>query len=764
MKYSYQVQVRELPLILAGPILRRTEADRVTVWLALKAPCLVKLQIYATRDNGATLTEVIARGQSNTIQLGKHLNLVTVTAAASADNLLQPERLYGYNLWFGLGDRQIELLAAANTENFTSQLSYFSHQLPTFCLPANDVANLRLVHGSCRKPHGGGKDSLALLDNSIRETADLPQKRPQQLFLTGDQIYADDVADPILWAAQGMSESLMGWQEKLPLQRGKLAASQMPPGKRSELARLEGGFTAMLDNKPEKAKSHLVSLGEYLAAYLLAWSPVIQLNFPQGKSLFDRDRSAQAWDKEVRTLQSFIASSPKVRRALANIATYTICDDHDISDDWYLNRKWCDRVLSKPLGRRALQNALLAYALCQAWGNTPQNYSSGTSGEKLLQAAVRYCSSAGTDPSASAELERYLGIPALDPATGLPQLQSDGEVSILQRDRQALNWHYSLQYPQHQIIVIDTRTWRGYPAGTSGIEPPMLLSPTAFQQQLETPLAVKERSDILTILVLPTNIVTLSIIDRIQKLNLNKGKVFGNDVGDSWNFNQVALAQLLYSICHRRERVVILSGDIHYSCAVRLSQWFRGTSPASVLVQLTSSAIKNAEWKTSIIHTKLKHLLPEPTENWLVWQKPLKLVKLTWWQRLGLGKLTASPQNLPNWQYRIEWIESSGIERLGWGRQMSQAVKESSFWQRVLDWIAFLLWRNPWFQTGREVVGHNNLSLVRFQLGADDRAQAVVQETYWHPPWDINLSVKSSYVVSLNSDSSPPLEIAEKQA
>lgn len=739
-------------MILAGPILRRTEAERVTVWLALKTACLVELEIYATEDNGKTLTRVVATGQNNTIELGKHLHLVTVTAAAIAENSLQPERLYAYNLRFG--DRQIDLLAAADTKNFTSELSYFDHRLPTFCLPASNIANLRLVHGSCRKPHGGGTDSLSLIDDLIRETADLPQERPQQLFLTGDQIYADDVADPFLWAVQSITSSLLGWEENLPLQEGEIPASQISPGKRSELSRIEGGLTAMLDNKPKKAKSHLFGLGEYLAAYLLSWSPVIKLNFPPGNVLFDRQESAKAWDKEAYSLQSFIANTHRVRRALANIATYTICDDHDISDDWYLNREWCGRVLSKPLGRRTILNALLAYALCQDWGNHPQQYASGTSGEKLLQAAVRHSSLAASDPAAIAELERYLAIPKLDPDTGLPQLQPDGDVWILQRDRQALNWHYSLQHSQHEIIVIDTRTWRGYPQEASGIQPPMLLSPTAFRQQLEIPLTVKERSDKVTIVVLPTNLVTLSIIDRMQELDLKRGKVFGNDVGDSWNFNQSALARLLYSLCQKRDRVVILSGDIHYSCAVRISHWFGRTNQASVLVQLTSSAIKNAEWKTQIIHTKLKQLLPEPTENWLVWQKPLKFVKITWWRRLCLGKPPRSPQT-PDWQYRTEWIARSRTERLPW-KLRSPKRDEKSFWQRILDFIAFLLWRNPWFQGGKEVVGHNNLSVVRLQVGKDGKPQAVIQETYWHLPWDTNTCVKSSYVVSLNSNSPPP--------
>ena len=51
-----------------------------------------------------------------------------------------------------------------------------------------------------------------------------------------------------------------------------------------------------------------------------------------------------------------------------------ICDDHDVTDDWYLDGAWCQRVLASPLGRRVVRNALLAYALFQAWGNTPDQF------------------------------------------------------------------------------------------------------------------------------------------------------------------------------------------------------------------------------------------------------------------------------------------------------------------------------------------------------------------------------------------------------
>ncbi len=753
--------INDLPLILAGPILRRTEADTVTVWLALQQASRVTLKLYATvAGKGQSLERQIGEGENQTIQLGQYLHLVVVTVQLEKDNRLEPGQVYAYDLYFD--NQEINLAKALDN----AKISYFDHQLPTFSLPAADLNQLKIIHGSCRKPHGGGRDILSCLDLLIETSAHLADERPQQLFLTGDQIYGDDVADPFLWLTQRVSNLLLEWEEELPLLEGVIKPSELPPGKRSEIARIEGGFTAMLHKQPEKAKSHLFSFGEYATAYLLAWSPVLMPSqFPAGRDIFTDSKLAKNWDREMLALASFIEDLPRVRRALANIPTYTICDDHDISDDWYLNRLWCDRVLSKPLGIRVIQNGLLAYALFQAWGNTPEQFQPGTSGEKLLQAAVQWSSSAGTDPLSAVAIIRYLGIPPIELKTGLPKLQPDEDVFILQRDKEALVWHYSIKGAKHEVFVLDTRTWRGYPqADRQGKQPPMLLCPTAFEQQLLNPLARSDRAQIeATLIVLPTNLVTLGLIDKVQRLELKRNRVFSNDVGDSWNFHQTAFAKLLLSLAHSRDRIIILSGDIHYSCAIRLNHWFYNPASTAVLVQLTSSAIKNSELSTRLVHTRIKNLFPEPTEHWLGWQKSLRLLKLPrtfWWQRFGFRQKSpkiSSASSPPDWQYRLEWCYRKPIQPLLKQSSKSLANHKSSFRQKIFKLLLFWFWRNPWLQEGAEVVGRNNLSLVRFQWSSLDEHKTVIQETYWHPPWNNQGVVKSNYVISLRPQSPPPL-------
>ena len=61
----------------------------------------------------------------------------------------------------------------------------------------------------------------------------------------------------------------------------------------------------------------------------------------------------------------------KVRRLLANVPTYMICDDHDVTDDWFMTGGIRGRNLGNPFGRALVRNALAAYTVCQAWGNEP---------------------------------------------------------------------------------------------------------------------------------------------------------------------------------------------------------------------------------------------------------------------------------------------------------------------------------------------------------------------------------------------------------
>ena len=70
-----------LPLLLAGPILRRTEPRSVTVWVALRQARRVTLRLYHWDPTTQTETERLV-GSRRTIRLGAHLHVAAVTARA----------------------------------------------------------------------------------------------------------------------------------------------------------------------------------------------------------------------------------------------------------------------------------------------------------------------------------------------------------------------------------------------------------------------------------------------------------------------------------------------------------------------------------------------------------------------------------------------------------------------------------------------------------------------------------------------------------
>jgi hypothetical protein len=736
----------ELPLILAGPILRQTTADSVTVWVAIRAACQVTLAVFATADNGDRLGDLVLSGCRETIAIGTYLHIVAVTAIADrGDKLLTADRVYAYDLTFCAPAGAIEeranprslqqALAAPNLPN--ANISYFAHQYPTFVLPADRLADLRIVHGSCRKPHGDGVDALPMLDGILAAAARIPSQRPQQLLFTGDQIYGDDVADPLFWLASHLSDLLLGWTEPLP--------SEQLTGDRADVATDRAGFTAGLNGRHHKVVNHLFCLGEYAAIYLLIWSPACwPQTWPVGKQIATDRPAAQRWDRQVRQLAQFRDGLDRVRRALANIPLYTIFDDHEVSDDWNLNQAWCLRVLGRALGRHTVQNALLAYALFQGWGNTPDRFAAGTAGCKLLTAAQTWSMSGGTDATAHAEIARLVGIPQCD-AIGLPKFVPDGAVSILDRDPEAIAWYYTIESNCHEILVLDTRTWRGYDLHRSPIDPPMLLSPTAFDRQLTQPLQASSPTAAArqTFIVAPTNLFSFEVIDCIHRYSLDRyatdppphARIFGSDVGDSWNINTHALARLLTTLFADRDRIVVLSGDIHAGAVARLSHHQLAINSTSILVQLTASAFKNEEANTKLAHTRLKDwFLTEPIRHSIGWNQPS--------QMLPFRRCQTPRSKLPpayDWHSTLAWIPR---DRSIPTNLVSAPLAPPTKWLQRWQW-----WNSRWFQEGREVVGLNNLAVVQLQ------DSNVIQDLYWRSPWLPDRIVFSRFVAQLIIDS-----------
>ena len=153
----------ELPLLLAGPILRRVEATLVSVWVALSWAARVRMSVWDSRVLTGTPDPLIASPAPGvrTVRVGQKLHLALVTLQVPANSLqtLRPGHVYSYDLEIAPdGDSARHTLASLHLLEsgvFDGRahipLGYEPGFLSSFALPPNDLADLRIVFGSCRR-------------------------------------------------------------------------------------------------------------------------------------------------------------------------------------------------------------------------------------------------------------------------------------------------------------------------------------------------------------------------------------------------------------------------------------------------------------------------------------------------------------------------------------------------------------------------------------------------------------------------------------
>ncbi|WP_404392579.1 hypothetical protein [Humibacillus xanthopallidus] len=818
-----------LPLVLVGPMLRRVDPASVTVFLALKEARTATLRVYEGESGGAGApvgTTVVATGSRETVRLGTHLHVVAVTAAAPTP--LTPGRLYRYQVFFGpaggadvpeTGTTLFTAGVVAATEAAARSALTFATtgapRLPSFATPPATPSSLRLLHGSCRKPHGGGLDMLPVVADIIAPVADSPESRPHQLLLTGDQIYADDVADPLLAISAHAMSALGLPQEKLPAKkRGALledrhAAVGMRQHAVLEIAKLTCDVGA----------SHLFTLAEFVGMYLLVWADVLwpqtlpefgdefpQLKREMGDETYaktlagepypamyvpDAVKRMQRWVEQAKPLADFRDSLPVVRRALANIPTLMMFDDHEVTDDWLLCRRWCtDSVIAKDadtgsrLGRRIAANAMAACAVFQAWGNTPDRFASqGAAGQKGRDLLARLSTwTAGSDDASVAlaeEIAQRVGTP-----TDLVDAPKDTDVDpvrergkLLQRADTAIDYHYELRWPRYQLIVLDTRTRRGFPGGPT--DPPALIGDDLGLRAMLHDTG-DPADDGVTVVVSPAPVVGVPLIeDFIQPLvgRSYAGSIFTDN--EAWGLQQAGLQSFLPRLCtataaatdgtHSR-RVVMLSGDVHYGYAARLRFSARAphTAPGApttlattrvegVAAQLVSSSLKNEEGKTRFLHSiGFEPVLDRLPERRLVGWRNEAGSSIQVGNELGLGwggsglrpwKVSGRPAvgevtetrvvtSEPDIRAEISFVKHDEADPEVPRRDVQARTVDapgSDTQQALAQYLAAAGnhqdYLGPW-GSGKEVVGRVNLGEIRFLWGADDR-KSVAQTLWW---------------------------------
>src|SRR5262249_32618456 len=146
----------------------------------------------------------------------------------------------------------------------------------------------------------------------------------------------------------------------------------------------------------------------------------------------------------------------------------------------------------------------------------------------------------------------------------------------------AIDWHYSITWDSHQLVVLDTRTRRCFPGGPQA-PPALIFADVDYAAMLPT----AEVPQAVTIVVSPAPVIGLPLLDKIlqPRLTPDYEGLLAND-GEAWGLQQAAFEKFIARLMTmpapdsdgvRRHRVVLLSGDVHYGFTTRMN--FTATKP-----------------------------------------------------------------------------------------------------------------------------------------------------------------------------------------
>ena len=546
-----------LPLLVAGPILRRVDSNQLTLWLVTTSDVNLRVCLQQQSAAGDFIAEqniVVDGFTQHSFCVGSRafIHLLHI----KAEHLLDCGKTYQY---------LVQKITESGWQDIVADASMYYPKRNCFHFTYNSTLT-NVLHGSCRKPHFEGDDALTRVDDLLQASLEGETNVPDLLVMSGDQIYADDVAGPTLFAIRQLISVLGLHGETLEeaeiidsdaldiathgyYQREKILPKTEANSVLSKLffkAKRKPIFTSV------NAKNHLIAFSEIIAMYILVWSPTpwrfLKLDMP--KHVLPEFHAL--YEKEKVVIESFSNNLSKTARAMAHVPVYMIFDDHDVSDDWNLTRSWEEAVYDHPLSKRMIGNALFGYWLCQGLGNNIDVF------EPLIDSVKQTLL---TD-----SLRKH-----------------DEFIDLLLHWQ---DWHYCLP-TSPPMYVMDTRT-RRWRSESNPNKPSGLLDWEAlceFQQQILGQKSV--------IVISAAPIYGLKFIEAVQKIFTFFGLALMVDA-ENWMAHKGTAQVILNIFRHEKTppKFIILSGDVHYSFVYDVSLRFRRVSPE--ILQFTCSGFKNA--------------------------------------------------------------------------------------------------------------------------------------------------------------------------
>ncbi|MCB1232237.1 MAG: hypothetical protein KDN19_18445, partial [Verrucomicrobiae bacterium] len=241
--------------ILGGPAVRRVQEEEVHIWLVVDESASVECQMMLEPGKAPIATSALESQEP--VRLGQRLFFYLLKVVRPDGKPFPKERPLYYDIKInGQG------LADLGLTEGDRPITYKGEALPSFLIPEK---HRHIIQGSCRKPHAERtakivqRDQLIEADQLLGQLRNDLEKRPTMLVLTGDQIYADDVATPLLKALNRKGADLVGLDEELPPMEGETAPvspHRIPLHGRDRILTKKEVFTA------SHGWNHLMTFGE----------------------------------------------------------------------------------------------------------------------------------------------------------------------------------------------------------------------------------------------------------------------------------------------------------------------------------------------------------------------------------------------------------------------------------------------------------------------------------------------------------------------
>lgn len=532
--------------IVTGPIVRFVSSNRATVWLEMRKHHSVVLHVTDGSDPKVKKVSDVF----HTTQVGTRFFVMPYIKG------LKPSTIYKYRIEMAdvsadplskrpRSAKQLRRHKKRRVDNLTSAGLMFKETVFR-TLPKRGTESLELAFGSCRKWRGGA-DSKVGADAMALYAQSLREREPYPhlMLLLGDQIYADDVSPE----ASKIIEAVRDKSVDVPTSLESISDS-----------RKKGGIN----------KFHLLTFTEFGHLYSVAWN------------------------------------EPEVRKLLANIPTFMIFDDHEITDDWNISGSWYEQMRRTKGWTSAIVDGLAAYWVYQGWGNIDplsvdarqdpririmeEHERSGKDALPALRELLRGSLDDQVFPGNEANrLKWYYDIPT-SPPIFVMDARNDRVLHKHGQDKK-------LVYASRDDLIVSERQLKWLEVGIAGAEQQVIVVsgvPYVLPKALTIALLMASRPKADPTSQSLSNFISVLANQSPANLKAFEGlrRDFDFDQWPAFPKSFYALTNLLNKFTgsgRRRRAFIFLSGDVHFSYAIpTLLGWNKPK-----LFQLVSSPLKN---------------------------------------------------------------------------------------------------------------------------------------------------------------------------